>query len=223
LLYYSFPSEKMKTFQGVTANGFEPEQIIEVPTIVGKNEAIAVEGVNGTVYIFPVGYNVTSVPMGIPQITVGGFLHSELTARFFTFPLDGDLGDIKFIGVGGRHDIDHYFDGLPLDLSVGYFYHQVKAGKWVNTNHHLFSAHVGKSGKRWSSQLMIGYQIANMDVNYTYDDGETTEEEVNLNLTNDNPFIFELSLGMKLAFIGFHASASYADLLSASVGLGLYF
>jgi len=69
---------------------------------------------------------------------------------------------------------------------------------------------------------MLGYQTSNMDVNYTYDDGETTEE-VNLNLTNDNPFIFELSLGMKLAFIGFHASASYADLLSASVGLGLYF
>lgn len=69
---------------------------------------------------------------------------------------------------------------------------------------------------------MFGYQIATMDVNYTYNDGETTDE-VNVNLTNDNPFIVELSLGMKLAFLGLHVSASYADLLSASVGLGLHF
>lgn len=142
---YSFPSEKMKTFQGVTGNDFEPPQIVEVPTIVGKNETIAVEGVNGTFYIFPVGYNVKRVPMGTPQVTVGGFLHSELTARFFAFPLDDDLGDLQFIGAGGRHNIDHYFEGFPLNLSAGYFYQQIKAGDYVHTDQHIFSAHIGKS------------------------------------------------------------------------------
>ncbi len=219
---YSFPSEKMKTFHGVTINNFEPVQTVEVPTIVGKNEAVSVNGINGTVYIFPVGYNVKRLPMGSPQVTVGGFLHSELSARFFTFTLDGDLGNIQFIGFGGRHDIDHYFRDLPVDLSIGYFYHNVEAGDYVQTDHHLFSAHIGKSAKKWSGHLMFGFQASDMELNYTYDDGETIEE-VNLNLVNDNPFIAELSLGLKLGIIGFQASASYANLLSASVGVGLYF
>lgn len=219
---YSFPSEKMKTFQGETGNSFEPAQIVTVPTIVGKNDAVSVDGLNGTVYIFPVGYNVKRVPMGIPQLTIGGFFNSELTARFFTFSFDNDLGDLQFIGIGGRHNISHYFKNFPIDLSLGYFYHHVSTGDYVKSSHHLISVCAGKSGKLWSSQLMLGYQTTSMKANYTFDDG-SGPEEVNLNLTNDNPFIAELSLGFKFSIIGIHASASYADLLSASLGLGLYF
>src|SRR5687767_11057415 len=42
---YSWASEKSKTFLAVTPENFEPQQIVEVPTIVGKNEAVAVAGV----------------------------------------------------------------------------------------------------------------------------------------------------------------------------------
>lgn len=218
---YSFPSQKMRTFQAVTLNGFEPEQTVEVPTIIGNNEAISVDGVNGTVYVFPVGYNVEYLPMGTPQVTIGGFLHSELSARFFAFPLDGDLGNIQFLGIGGRHDLSHYLN-TPFDLSVGYYYHQVKAGEYVNANQHLISAHIGKSARIWSGHLMAGFQASNMNFHYTYTDGETIDE-VDLNLKNSNPFIVELSLGLKLAIFGIHVSASYSEFLSTSAGLGLYF
>jgi|SRR5687767_12539127 len=219
---YSWPSEKSKTFNAVTPENFEPQQLVEVPTIVGKNEAVAVAGVNETYYVFPTGYNVEIVPFGTPQITVGGFLHSELSARFFAIPLNEDLGEVQFWGVGGRHDVSHYFKNLPFHLSLGYFYHHIKLDEQIVTNHNLVSAHIGKSGKWWSADLMLGYQKANMEANYTFTDGENFEE-VHLELSNDNPYIIELSLGAKFSVIGINVSASYADLLSASLGIGLYF
>ena len=69
---------------------------------------------------------------------------------------------------------------------------------------------------------MLGYQTADMVANYSFNDGETIEE-VHVDLSNENPFILELSVGAKFSIIGIHASASYADLLSASLGIGLYF
>ncbi|HZV70851.1 MAG TPA: DUF6588 family protein [Saprospiraceae bacterium] len=219
---YSWPSEKSKTFTGVTPENFEPQQFVKVPTIVGKNEAVSVAGVNETFYVFPTGYNVKILPFGTPQITVGGFLHSELSARFFALPLHKDFGDIQFWGIGARHDISHYFKNLPFNVVLGYFYHNMKLEEHVNTNHHLISAHIGKSGKWWSTELMLGYQTADMEANYSFNDGERIEE-VHVELTNENPFIMELTVGAKFSIIGIHASASYADLLSASLGIGLYF
>jgi len=219
---YSWPSEKSKTFNAVTADHFEPQQTVEVPTIVGKNEAVSVAGVNETYYVFAPGYNVDLVPLGSPQITVGGFLHSELSVRFFTFPLNDDIGDILFWGIGGRHDVSHYIENFPVNLSLGYFYHHMEVEENVNTNHHLISAHAGKSGKWWSTELMIGYQKADFTANYLFEDGESIEE-VHLELSNENPFIIELSAGAKFSILGIHVSASYAELLSASVGIGLYF
>ena len=57
---------------------------------------------------------------------------------------------------------------------------------------------------------------------YLFDHGDSIEE-VHMELSNDNPFIVELNAGVKFGIIGIHASASYANLLSASVGIGLYF
>ena len=219
---FSYPGESMKTFDAVTPDGFEPQQIIEAPTIIGKNEVVEAAGINETYYLFPTGYNVNLVPMATPQVTVGGFLHSELTGRFLAFPLDNDIGDIQFFGIGGRHDISHYFNSLPVDLSVGYMYHAINAAEYVNTNHHLISLHAGKSTNTWSAGLMLGYQTATMEANYIYTDGETSEE-VSLELTNDNAFIGEISAGVKFAIVGIYASTSYANVLSASLGIGLDF
>jgi hypothetical protein len=93
---------------------------------------------------------------------------------------------------------------------------------YVSTNHHLVSAHVGKSGKWWSADLMLGYQTADLTADYEYDDRETIEK-VHLELANENPLIIELSAGAQFSIIGIHASVSYAELVSVSVGIGLYF
>jgi hypothetical protein len=218
---FSFTPNSLKTFKATTGNNFEPEQVVEVPTIVGKNEAVAVEGLNGTYYIFPTGYNVDVIPLATPQLTLGGLFHTELSARFLSFTLNKDLGDLRFLGLGIRHEISSYFN-LPVEVSLGYFFHDVKAGTILHVKEQLLTASIGKSGKRFSGQLLFGYQASKVNADYTYDDGEI-REDVHLALTNNNPFMVEANAGLRLGILYINGGIGYSKLLSTSLGMGLSF
>jgi hypothetical protein len=218
----SFPSESMRTFTGRTTGDFRPQQTVIAPTIIGDEDGILLEGDDDDIYIFPGGFNLQRLILGTPQITIGGFLNSELTARFLAFPLDNDLEKVRFYGIGGRHSISNYFSNSPVDLSVGYMYHHTEAGDYLNSDQHLISAHIGKSGRILSGQFMIGYQTSDSDIHYTYEDGATVNE-VDLNLKNTNPFIMEAGLGVKLGPVMASTSVSYSEHVALSLGAGLFF
>lgn len=218
----SYPTESMRTFIGKTTGDFRPAQTAIVPTIIGENKSVTLQGEGNSVYVFPGGYDMQRVILGTPQITIGGLLNSEVTARFLAFPVGDELDRVRFFGIGGRHAISNYFTDSPVDLSVGYMYHHTEAGDYLNSDQHLISAHVGKSGKILSGQFMVGYQMSDSDIHYTYDDGDT-ETEIKLNLTNQNPFIMEAGLGVKLGPVLASSSVSYSEHVAISAGLGLFF
>lgn len=218
----SFPTESMKTFEGRTTGTFRPEQTVIVPTIIGAENATIIEGNNNEVYIFPGGLDMNRVILGTPQVTVGGFLNSEVTARFLTFDMDNEIERVRFYGLGARHSISNYFVDSPIDLSVGYMYHHLESGDYLNSDHHLISAHVGASGEILSGQFMVGYQTSDSDIHYIYDDGDV-ETDVNLNLTNNNPFIMEAGLGVKLGPVMASTSVSWSEHVAVSLGAGLFF
>ena len=218
----SFPSESMRTFTGRTTGNFSPQQTAVVPTIIGDESSVILQGNNNSVYVFPGGLDMERVILATPQITVGGFLNSEVTARFLAFPIGDDLNRVRFYGIGGRHSISNYFTNSPIDFSLGYMYHHTEAGDYLNSDQHLVSAHVGKSGKILSGQFSVGYQASNSDLHYMYDDGEM-QREVNLTLTNNNPFIMEAGLGVKLGPVMASSSISYSEHVAVAAGLGLFF
>lgn len=74
----AFPSTAQKTFTASTDPNFDPHQTAEVPTIIGNIQPVYVNGVNGTIYVFPGGYNLKRMPMATPQVTVGGILIQNL-------------------------------------------------------------------------------------------------------------------------------------------------
>ncbi|MEO6132315.1 MAG: DUF6588 family protein, partial [Saprospiraceae bacterium] len=129
----SFPSESMRTFQGITTGDFTPQQTVTVPTIIGHSNQTILQGDNNTVYVFPGGYDLKKMTLGTPQFTVGGFLNSEVSARFLSFPLGQDLGRVRFIGIGARHSITGYFENSTFDVSVGYFYHHITSGTYLDS------------------------------------------------------------------------------------------
>src|SRR6188768_1288867 len=88
----SLPAESMRTFTGKTTGDFQPPQTATVPTIIGDRSAVILQGEDTTFYIFPGGYDLKRLMLGTPQITVGGFLHSEISTRFLSFSLGKDLG-----------------------------------------------------------------------------------------------------------------------------------
>ena len=218
----SFPSESMRTFTGRTTGDFRPQQTAVVPTIIGDENAVRIQGDDNAVYIFPGGLDMNQVILGTPQVTIGGFLNSELTARFLAFEIGNDLDRVSMYGIGGRHAISNYFPDSPVDFSVGYMYHHTKAGDYLNSDQHLVSAHVGKSGRILSGQFSVGYQTSDSDIHYTYDDGDT-ETDVNLNLTNQNSFIMEAGLGVKLGPVMASTSVSYSEHVALAAGVGVFF
>jgi hypothetical protein len=218
----SFPAESMRTFTGKTTGDFRPQQTATAPTIIGDRDPVVLQGEDTTFYVFAGGYDLKRLMLGTPQVTIGGFLHSELSGRFLSFSLGQDLGKVHFIGIGGRHFITDYFTSSPVDVAVGYFYHHIEAGVYLDSDQHLFSVHLGKSGPFFSGQVMIGYQTSGSAVHYTYVDGED-EYDVNLFLENENRLILEVSGGLRLGPLFLSSSVSYAQHFSVSGGFGLFF
>lgn len=218
----SYPSESMKTFNGHTTGDFSPAQTVVVPTIIGDEESVVIQSPTSDVYIFPGGFDVDKVTLGTPQVTVGGFLNMEFSGRFLTFPLGHDEGRVDFYGFGGRYSITGAMDKPPIDFSVGYFYHHVKAGSYVTSNQHLFSAIIGKSGKMLDAHLSVGYQAAMHNLRYMYQDTDVMYN-VNLDMKNSNPYIVEGGVGLRLGPVMVNGSVSYAGFYTFALGAGFIF
>lgn len=218
----SFPSESMRTFTGKTTGDFSPPQTATVPTIIGDQASVILQSGDTSFYVFPGGYDLHRLLLGTPQVTIGGILHSEISGRFLSFSLGEDIGRVNFVGIGGRHFLTSYLTASPIDLAVGYFYHHIEAGDYLDSDQHLFSVHLGKSGKFFSGQLMAGYQTSGSAIHYTYVDGEE-EYDVDLFMQNENTFIIEASAGLRLGPLFACSSISYAQHVSLSAGFGLFF
>jgi hypothetical protein len=214
----SLPSNQMKVFTAGTDESFTPSSFNVVPTIIGKNEAITISGVNGTGYTYPTGYNLKYLLLAAPQISAGSFMNTELTARYFAFDFEGDFGKLQFYGIGMRHTLDNYIKNLPFSLNLGYMYQKLDVGDEVSITTHLPSLWIGKAGKHFSGQLMMGYQITDGKINYTYREGSNSEH-VLLNLKNKTPYLAEISLGLKLGFVIIHTAVSYSGPLTGAAGI----
>lgn len=218
----AWPEDDMRTFTGRTTGNFTPQQTAVVPTIIGDNSSVTIQGDNQATYVFPGGYELKRLMLGTPQVTIGGFLNSEISGRFLSFNMDEDFGRVNFVGIGARHAISNYFVDSPVDFSVGYFYHHIEAGSYLDSDQHLVSAMLGKSGKILSGHVGVGYQISDSDVHYVFDeDGEETN--IDLNLENTNPWIVEAGLGVRLGPVFASSSLSYSKHPTLSLGAGLFF
>ncbi|HZV68392.1 MAG TPA: DUF6588 family protein [Saprospiraceae bacterium] len=218
----SIPSESMRTFEASTTGDFRPQQTRIVPTVIGDKNNIALTGEDTTFYIFPGGYDLKSMTLGTPQLTVGGFLNSEVSARFLSFPLGQDLGSVRFLGMGFRHSLSAYFTDATFDLSVGYFYHHIKASTYLDSDQQMITAHIGKAGKILSGQLMVGYQTSNSKIHYDYIDGDD-HYVVDLLLNNHNRWMIETNMGIRLGPVFGSAAISYANHFNIVAGVGLFF
>ncbi|MEP6647780.1 MAG: DUF6588 family protein [Saprospiraceae bacterium] len=218
----SFPSESMRTFQGTTTGDFHPQQTVTAPTIIGDPNEIFLQGADTTFYVFPGGYNLKRMPLGTPQLTVGGFLNTEISARFLSFPLGQDLGRVRFVGIGARHSLTGYFDNPPFDLSIGYFYHHIQASTYLHSDQQLVSASLGKSGTIFSGQFTVGYQTSNSHIHYDFDNGDNTTYPVNLYLHNNNNWLIEANAGLRLGPVFASAGISYTNHVTIVAGAGLF-
>lgn len=218
----SWPEDDMRTFTAKTTGDFRPEQTRVVPTVIGDRENILITGDNEEIFVFPGGYDLNRVILGTPQITVGGFLNTEVSARFLTTDLGDDVGRVNLGGIGVRHMLTGWMTDPVLDLSVGYFYHHAEAGDYLNSDQHYISTQVGKSGKVLSGFVGAGYQFSYTEIDYVYSE-DNQSFNVSVDLENKNPWIVEAGIGVKLGPVFATSVLSYSDFPTLAVGAGLFF
>jgi hypothetical protein len=213
-----------KTFMAVPDDNFGSQEPVEAPTVVGSGQSVIAPGPGGTTYAFPGGFDLKSLTIGVPQITVGGFRGTELVGRWFSVNSgDAEIGDVSFWGLGVRHSISQYFPEAPVDLAVGVFYQKFDLGTDL-VNAKTFSA--GVQGSKGFGLLTpyagLSLDTVSMDVSYNADTGDSTEK-INLDLSSETTVHLTLGASLGLGVVRLNAAADIAKMTEVSAGLGFGF
>jgi hypothetical protein len=220
-----FFSDGDKTFTAKTGGDFTPVQEVEAPTVVGKEQSVAVSGDGGTQYVFPGGFDLSSLTVGVPQLTVGGFMGSEVMLRYIAFDTgDAEIGDISLFGIGARHSISQYLVEFPVDLAAGLYYQKFKLGSDL-IDAKAFS--IGAQASRAFGPLVayggLSFDSFSMDAQYT-DKSGSVDEEVDLSLSTESTLHLAVGAALSLGgIVHMNLGADIANKAGVAAGLGFGF
>lgn len=212
-----------RTFRAETEDGFYPLTSVEAPTVVGATDAMAVAGRNNTVAIFPGGFDLSSLTLAVPQVTIGGFRGTQAIVRYLAFKTgDAEIGDFSLFGIGARHSISQYWEGAPMDLAAGFLYQNLGLGdKLIDTSALTFGV---QASRRFYKVLEpyagLSFDRFAMSVDYKYED---TNPPTRLKLDYDptSNLRFTAGLGLNLSLLHLQGEVNLADQTSFLVGLSL--
>lgn len=171
--------------------GFTSLEPTRVPTVIGDPGGVIVEGEDGLAQIYPGGFDLDGFEIAVPEVTIGSFFGTRALIRYVRLDLgDSELGDFRYLGVGGQHSISQWIPILPFDLAAGVFVQGFEIGDKVVTAH---ATHLDLTASRWLTFVQpyvgIGYDSIQIDAKYTdreYPDlsfDATLEKETNAHLT----------------------------------------
>lgn len=212
-----------KVFEATTDDFFTPQTTVQAPTIFGSTQGVSVEGEGGTVYNFPGGLSVDMLPLAVPQATLGGLFGTEVLVRFFAADLGEDVGNLDLLGLGIRHSIDQYLpNNFPVSLAVAYYWQRLSLENFVSSNTSFIAAQASFR----KGPLIIyggpGYELSNMDINYTFQAGDV-EEEIELNLESDNALRFTAGFALQFGPVYLNTDYNIGNQNILSAGLGFTF
>jgi len=210
-------AEDQRTFTA-TEEGFYPVTTREVPTVFGDTQPVSIAGQGGTVYNFPGGYDLSMLPLAIPQVTVGSLLGTELTLRYAVAQLNEDIGDLTLTGIGIRHSVSQYIPLFPIDVSVSYFHQTLKVGDILDAATDVVGVQASKSFSLLTLYGGVAYEKAGMDVSYTHGEGAEAET-IAFSLEGQNKMRMTVGANLHLALFQLHADYSLASQNSACLGL----
>jgi hypothetical protein len=212
-----------RTFSAVGEPGFQPltdPGPYTAPTVVGDGKALIVQGMAGTQFAFPGGFNLSSFTIAVPQVRFGSVAGTDGMIRFFAIDTgDAELGDIKLFGFGLRHSISRYFeDDFPVDLAVGFFYQTFDLGDdLISSNAFSIGAQASKQFAILEPYSGLSFDTFGMDV--TYDDTGGTP----IDLEFDSDSSMHWTLGLAANFVVGSAFAEYSIADNNSFAFGLAF
>jgi len=220
-----FFGDSDKTFTATTGGDFTPVQEVEAPTVVGSEQSVAVSGDGGTQYVFPGGFDLSSLTVGVPQLTVGGIMGSEVAVRYIAFDTgDAEIGDINLFGIGARHSISQYLVGFPVDLAAGLYYQTFKLGDdLIDAKAFTIGAQASRSFGPLIAYGGLSYDTFSMDAQYT-DKSGTESLEVDVSLDSANTLHLTAGAALSLGgIVHLNLGADIANMTGVAAGLGFGF
>ncbi|MBW6516294.1 MAG: hypothetical protein K0B81_06735 [Candidatus Cloacimonetes bacterium] len=196
-----------------------------IPSSDKTFEASLVEGNTSTVFGdkgitgYPDGFNVSMLPLFVPQFRFGLPAGNELLVRYLP-PLElQDYGDVTFWGVGLKHSIDQYIPLFPINLAVQGAYQSFSVGELVDITSFAVNAHASKSLLMWTLYGGLGYEETTLKAKY---DHISDPDPVEFEVKGDNNF--RMTAGFRYAILPFiHLNADYtiSQYQVITLGLGL--
>lgn len=218
------PSTAQKTFSATTEASFSPEQTATVPTVVGENTLVSVEGENGTKYTFPGGYGLKRLFWAVPQLSIGGIYGTEVSLRLLPVDFGEDFGKLSILGIGIRHDVGRYvLKKSPFALNVGYAYHKTDIGRAIAAQSHYAYVQAGLSGRRGGIFAWAGYQTGTFAVSYEYIENNHPPQAVTADLTVKKPFLGGIGAHLQLGFFSLGAGVGGPSPLTGYGTMGFRF
>lgn len=186
-----------KTFTARTEKGFFPEQEVEAPTVIGSTQAVSVQGEGGATATLPGGFDIGSLGIAVPQITIGTVRGTQAVVRYIAANTgDVEIGDLSLFGVGLRHSVSQYLQDPPVDIAVGGFYQSFSLGdNLIDSNALTIGALASKQWSVLEPYVGLSYDSFSMSVEY---DSSTTEPPTHLNVDFGSSSTMRLTAGLGL-------------------------
>ncbi len=220
----SMIGDAQKTYDAVAPYPF-PQTPVKTATLFG-GMGTTVKGPAGTEYQFQNGQVKTDwVPFASPQLTIGNIYGTQAVIRYVPIPEVKDFPKITLFGIGLRHSLNRYLQGLPVDLAATVFYQKLDIGDIFSAKGLNFGAQASKSFSVLTLYGGLGYESSSVDLNYTYTGyGSTPDSKVSVNLSGENNFRGTIGLGLNLIVLNFFADISAGNSITvASGGVGFGF
>jgi hypothetical protein len=213
-----------ETFRAAAGGDFASQEEVDAPTVVGPTESVSVtDQGTGTTYVFPGGFDLSSLTIGVPQLTISAYA-TEAVLRWIAVDTgDAEIGDVKLFGLGVRHNVSQYFTNFPLDLAGAFYYQTFKLGDDLIDAR---SISFGLQGSKSFSVLRpfggISFDTSSMDATYT---SNTTGDDTEVTLQMDSERSLHLTAGAALDFgpVEVHLAGELAQRFGVSAGLGFGF
>ncbi|NOX36744.1 MAG: hypothetical protein GXO78_04325 [Calditrichaeota bacterium] len=206
-----FPGKTFKTSVGPVSL---PSSQIELP----------VGGVQGL-------SDLSALPMGAFQLTVGTLVGSQLTLRFLpSITLEQDLGTFRYFGFGVQHNPLVWLDEdlLPFDLAASFYTQKMEIGK-------LFVARATSFGINASKRIgwgmlnitpYVGYmrESATMDVTYQYVIERPTgpvSQDISFRLEGENRDRITYGISVRVLLVNINADYNIGKYNSVTIGINI--
>jgi hypothetical protein len=203
-------------------------------TLTSGGHAYNVPGKNVPTPVTGLLENLSMLPLGAPQLTIGTFYGTSVSFRYVpNIKLDAKLGEFSYFGFGIQHNPAMWIPvPLPLEVSIGFFTQTMKIGTIFSSTATSFGIFGSKTFGPGAFNVTpyIGFTSEKSSVDVAYDflvdtpvPGIQTKDHISFNLTGENSARMIIGASFKLAILSINVDYNISKYNTVSGGLGFIF